>query len=116
MVRSGEGGAKGCEMARNGARGCVRPCAAEGFFWAGEGEVAGGEIRGVLQFEPIKSMVPRGLSPENAEEKYSYVQCLASTAQLIMIQYAMTKTEMSESSGCGKLSCLWRGAILAIVL
>ena len=56
------------------------------------------------------------LSPENAEEKYSYVQCLASTAKLIMIQYAMTKTEMSESSGCGKLSCLWRGAILAIVL
>ena len=60
-------------------------------------------------------MVLRGLSPENAEEKYSYVQCLASTAQLIMIQYAMTKAEMSESSGCGKLSCLWRGAILAIV-
>jgi hypothetical protein len=64
----------------------------------------------------VKSMVSRGLSPENAEEKYSYVQCLASTAQLIMIQYAMTKTAMSESSGCGKLSCLWRGAILAIVL
>lgn len=38
MVRSGEGGAKGCEMARKGARGCVRPCAAEGFFQAGEGE------------------------------------------------------------------------------
>ena len=69
-----------------------------------------------MRFEPIKSMVSRGLSPENAEEKYSYVQCLAFTAQLIMIQYAMTKTEMSESSGCGKLSCLWRGAILAIVL
>lgn len=69
-----------------------------------------------MRFEPIKSMVSRGLSPENAEEKYSYVQCLASTAQLIMIQYAMTKTAMSESSGCGKLSCLWRGAILAIVL
>ena len=28
-----------------------------GFFWAGEGEVAGGEIRCVLQLEPIKSMV-----------------------------------------------------------
>ena len=53
-------------MARNGARGCVRPCAAEGFFWAGEGEVAGGEIRGILQFEPIKSMVSRGLSPMRA--------------------------------------------------
>ena len=59
-------GAKGCEMARNGAQGCVRPCAAEGFFWAGEGEVAGGEIRGILQFEPIKSMVSRGLSPMRA--------------------------------------------------
>lgn len=35
----------------------MRPCAAEGFFWAGEGEVAGGEIRGILRFEPIKSMV-----------------------------------------------------------
>ena len=69
-----------------------------------------------MGFEPIKSMVSRGLSPENAEEKYGYVQCLASTAHLIMIQYAMTKTAMSESSGCGKLSCLWRGAILAIVL
>ena len=54
---SGEGGAKGCEMARKGARGCRRPRAAEGFFRAGEGEVAGGEIRGILQFEPIKSMV-----------------------------------------------------------
>ena len=53
-------------MARKGARGCVRPRAAEGFFWAGEGEVAGGEIRGILQFEPIKSMVSRGLSPEEA--------------------------------------------------
>ena len=50
-----------------GARGCVRPCAAEGFFRAGEGEVAGGEIRGILQFEPIKSMVSRGLSPIEAE-------------------------------------------------
>ena len=49
--------AKGCEMARKDALGCVRPCAAEGFFRAGEGEVAGGEIRGILQFEPIKSMV-----------------------------------------------------------
>ena len=44
-------------MARKDALGCVRPCAAEGFFRAGEGEVAGGEIRGILQFEPIKSMV-----------------------------------------------------------
>ena len=44
-------------MARKGARGCVRPRAAEGFFWAGEGEVAGSEIRGILQFEPIKSRV-----------------------------------------------------------
>ena len=44
-------------MARKDALGCVRPCAAEGFFWAGEGEVAGGEIRGILQFEPIKSRV-----------------------------------------------------------
>ena len=60
-------GAKGCEMARKGARGCVRPCAAEGFFWAGEGEVAGGEIRGILRFGPIKSMVSRGLSPNEAE-------------------------------------------------
>ena len=105
--------------ARRGAlrrAGVSKAAGAEGFFRAGEGEVAGGEIRGILQFEPIKSMVSRGLSPENAEEKYSYVQCLASTAQLIMIQYAMTKTAMSESSGCGKLSCLWRGAILAIVL
>ena len=66
MVRSGEGGAKECEMARKGARGCVRPRAAEGFFWAGEGEVAGGEIRGLMRFEPIKSMVSRGLSPEEA--------------------------------------------------
>ena len=33
-------GVEECEMARKGARGCVRPCAAEGFFWAGEGEVA----------------------------------------------------------------------------
>ena len=48
------------EKARKGAlsaRGCRRPRAAEGFFQAGEGEVAGGEIRGILQFEPIKSMV-----------------------------------------------------------
>lgn len=51
---------------RGAARGCVRPCAAEGFFWAGEGEVAGGEIRGILQFEPIKSMVSRGLTPMEA--------------------------------------------------
>ena len=115
--------AKGCEMAWKGAR-------------IGSGR--GGEVRAKegscqfpalgssipdfcfltpeMRFEPIKSMVSRGLSPENAEEKYSYVQCLASTVQLIMIQYAMTKTAMSESSGCGKLSCLWRGAILAIVL
>ena len=49
-------GVEGCEMARKGARGCVRPRAAEGFFWAGEGEVAGGEIRGILQFEPIKNL------------------------------------------------------------
>ena len=48
------------EKARKGARGCGRSCAAEGFFWAGEGEVAGGEIRGILQFEPIKSMASRG--------------------------------------------------------
>ena len=66
MVRSGEGGAKGCEMARKGARGCVRQCAAEGFFLAGEGAAAGGEIRGLMRFEPIKSMVSRGLSPEEA--------------------------------------------------
>ena len=59
-------GAKGREKARKGARGCVRPRTAEGFFWAGEGEVAGGEIRGILQFEPIKSMVSRGLSPIGA--------------------------------------------------
>ena len=58
--------AKGCEMARKGARGCRRPRAAEGFFRAGEGEVAGGEIRGILRFEPIKSMVSRGLSPIGA--------------------------------------------------
>ena len=31
----------------------MRPCAAEGFFRAGEGEVAGGEIRGILQFENL---------------------------------------------------------------
>ena len=43
-------------QARERARGCRRPRAAEGFFRAGEGEVAGGEIRGVMQFEPIKSM------------------------------------------------------------
>ena len=49
---------------RKGARGCRRARAAEDFFLAGEGEVAGGEIRGILQFEPIKSMVSRGLSPE----------------------------------------------------
>lgn len=54
------------EKARKGARGCRRPRAAEGFFRAGEGEVAGGEIRGVLRFEPIKSMVSRGLSPIEA--------------------------------------------------
>ena len=66
MVRSGWSGAEEREKAWKGARGCVRPCAAEGFFWAGEGEVAGGEIRCILQFEPIKSMVSRGLSPEEA--------------------------------------------------
>ena len=45
---------------RNGAEGRAgvsKAAGAEGFFWAGEGEVAGGEIRGILQFEPIKSMV-----------------------------------------------------------
>ena len=49
----------------------MRPCAAEGFFWAGEGEVAGGEIRGILQFEPIKSMVSgwfRGRSGDGRAE------------------------------------------------
>ena len=32
-----------------------------------------------------------------------------------LVHYPPTKTAMSESPGCGKLSCLWRGAILAIV-
>ena len=53
-------------QARERARGCVGPRTAEGFFWAGEGEVAGGEIRCILQFEPIKSAVSRGLSPMRA--------------------------------------------------
>ena len=53
-------------QARERARGCRRPREAEGFFQAGEGEVAGGEIRGILRFEPIKSMLSRGLSPIEA--------------------------------------------------
>lgn len=56
----------GDATARNRARGCRRPRAAEVFFRAGEGEVAGGEIRGILQFESIKSMVSWGLSPNEA--------------------------------------------------
>ena len=43
-------GAEGREGARKDARGREGPRAAEGFFWADEGEVAGGEIRCILQF------------------------------------------------------------------
>ena len=46
--------------------GVSKAAGAESFFRAGEGEVAGGEIRGILRFGPIKSMVSWGLSPNEA--------------------------------------------------
>ena len=61
--------AKGREMARKGAlrRAGVREAVrGGGFLPGGRRRGSGGEIRGILQFEPIKSTVPRGLSPMRA--------------------------------------------------
>ena len=51
------------------ARGCRRPREATGgggFLLGGRRRGGWGEIRGILQFEPIKSMVSRGRSPIGA--------------------------------------------------